>query len=370
MSLIADALKKAQSAKLGRKYRTGEPTGVLPLSGGSQPRKKKAIGLISNWNNAPPMLVLGAGSGVILFTALFSYFYVRGGTKPSSQRRELAKVEKKLILTPPPLVPAVEPLSFEKESGMAKEPSPSPAPEKQQPAPRSASTPPETVASAPFKAESKFPSRKGREVSPKAEGPKVTVAPDLSEEVRYRFNLALLYQEEKNFLRARKEYERAVELWPLYAEAHNNLAVVYKELGIYDLAQAQLKKAIALNPRYARAYHNLAVIFQLKGDLPQAKKNYLTVISLDSNHLASYNNLGLVYRAEKRFPEAKVMLEKALTVDPAYSQTHYNMALILEETGETEQARFHYQRFIDLSGDQNRSLVDRVKARLQELAMR
>lgn len=369
MSLIADALKKAQSAKLGRKYRSLDPAGVLPVSSEVQSGKKKAVGFISSWNNnVPTMVLLGTGSGIILFTALFSYFYWRGGAKPSGQTRALAKAEKKLILTPPPLVPAVEPLSFEQGSSLAKEPTP--PPEKQDLPPRSFPSSTGEAAPPPVKTESKSPSQKVKSIPPKTERTKVTVASDLSEEVRYRFNLALLYQEERNFLQARKEYEKVVELWPLYTEAHNNLAVVYKELGMYDMAQTQLKKAIALNPRYARAYHNLAVIFQLKGDLPQAAKNYLTVLSLDHNHLASYNNLGLVYRADRRLPEARALLEKALTLDSAHPQTHYNLALILEETGETEQARFHYQKFIDLSGDENRSLVERVKARLQELAMR
>jgi tetratricopeptide (TPR) repeat protein len=268
--------------------------------------------------------------------------------------------EKKLILTPPPVVPPVEPLQLEKESGLPAEP-PTYMREKR------ASSPPspesrELARSTGERREVKPISKaKAREAPRKDESSKVSVAPELSEEVRYHFNLALFYHEEKNFPQARRGYEKVVQMWPLYAEAHNNLGVVYKELGMYDEALAQIKKAIALNPRYTRAYHNLGVIFQVKGDFKQATKNYLVAISQDPKHLGSYNNLGLVYRVEKRLHEARDLLEKALTMDSSYPQTHYNLALVLEEMGEKEQARFHYQKFLDLSGERDSRLAERVR---------
>jgi Flp pilus assembly protein TadD len=195
----------------------------------------------------------------------------------------------------------------------------------------------------------------------------VSVVSELSDEVRNRFNLALFYQEEKNFTQAKKEYEKVVQMWPLYAEAHNNLAVVYKELGLHDQGIEHLKKALALNTDYTRAYHNLGAIYQLKGDLNRAKKYYQKALSVDRNYLSSYNNLGLVYRDEKRFHEAREILEKALTINPSFPQTNYNLALVLEDLGELEQSRFHYRKFVDLAGEENRSLVERVEDHLREI---
>ncbi|MCZ6451124.1 MAG: tetratricopeptide repeat protein [Deltaproteobacteria bacterium] len=195
----------------------------------------------------------------------------------------------------------------------------------------------------------------------------VSVVSELSDEVRYRFNLALFYQEEKNFPQAKREYEKVVQMWPLYAEAHNNLAVVYKELGLHDQGIDHLKKALSLNSDYTRAYHNLGAIYQLKGDLKRAKKYYQKALSVDRNYLSSYNNLGLVYRDEKRLHKAREILEKALAINPSFSQTNYNLALVLEELGELEQSRFHYRKFVDLAGEENRSLVERVEDHLREI---
>lgn len=367
MSLIADALKKAQSSKLGRRYLTPEPTGVLPVAREAQGRGGQVLWGSLTKVRFSPTLLAGIGSSLFLFVVLLSYFFYGKGVKAKSPRTPSPPtVEKKLMLTPPPVVPQVEPLALEKESGLAAE-RPTPGEEKRP------SSQPGLESRAVARSTGKRPvlkpaiKTKTREAPGRGEGSKVSVAPDFSEEVRYHFNLALFYHEEKNFPQARREYEKVVQMWPLYPEAHNNLGIVYKELSMYDEALAQIKKAIALNPRYTRAYHNLGVIFQLKGDFKQATKNYLVAISQDSKHLGSYNNLGLVYRGEKRLHEARDLLEKALTIDSSYPQTHYNLALVLEETGDVEQARFHYQKFLDLYGEGDSRLAETVRAHMGRL---
>ena len=370
MSLIADALKKAQSARLGRRYLTPDPSGVLPKN----PKGDRAglgigsLGSIFSGIEISPALLVGLGSGVFLFVVLISYFFYARSPKARSPADASSVASEKrpagLILTPPPVVPSVEPLVLDKEALPAKA-SKGEASEGKKPAPEKASGGREVSKTEVAKVEEKLREpAKAIKSEKKRESSKVAVTPDLSEEVRYHFNLALFYQEERNFPQARREYEKVVQIWPLYAEAHNNLGVVYKELGMYDPAVFELNKAVALNPRYPRAYHNLGVIYQIKGDWKQATKNYETALSLDRNHLSSYNNLGLVYRSQKRSHEAREILEKALAIDPYFPQTHYNLALVLEEIGEVEQARFHYQKFVDNAGADNSRLAERVRAYL------
>ena len=80
------------------------------------------------------------------------------------------------------------------------------------------------------------------------------------------------------------------------------------------------------------------------------------------------NNLGLVYREEQRLYDAREVLEKALNLKPAFPQTQYNLALVLEGLGELEQARIHYQKFVALTGQNNRALAERVETHLRALA--
>lgn len=376
MSLIADALRRAQSARLGRRYAAPDPSGVLMRTGAPRRTSKEStLGSLFSRIEISPTLLIGLGSGALLFVVLFSYFFLSGGGLRGRSSGGASSVAVRsgptgLILTPPPSMPSVEPLLLEDKAPAVKagETNAPQKPEAQieKGERKVAAESPKAAAASSKPARS----RETPESAKQAESPKIAVTPDLSEEVRRDFNLALFYQEEKNFPQARRAYEKVVQMWPLYAEAHNNLGVVYKELGLHDKAVTELKKALALNSRYPRAYHNLGVIYQIKGDWTQAIRNYELALSLDHNHLSSYNNLGLVYRSQKRPHEAREVLEKALAINPAFAQTHYNLALVLEEIGELDRARFHFQKFVDLSGEENRTLAEKVRAHLQELVAR
>ena len=363
MSLIADALKKVQLAKLGRRYLSSEPAGMPP---GLRERQRfggqGSFGSLVERIELSPTLMAGLVSGLLLFVVLFVYFfYGRAPKDKSPPARSVASLENRpagLILDPPPSVQSVEPFILPRGEVVAREKGAEP---------KEVSQRAEPERSGPSKVEKRRAELTG-ETKGKGKSSEVSVASDLSEEVRDHFNLALFYQQERNFPLARREYERVVQIWPLYAEAHNNLGVVYKELGLHEQAIAELKKALALDPRYTRAYHNLGVIYQLKEDWKQAVKNYERALSLDRNQLSSYNNLGLVYRSQRQPHEAREVLEKALAINPALPQTHYNLALVLEEIGEIERARFHYQKFAESTGEDNSRLAEKVRAHLQEMA--
>lgn len=367
MSLIADALKKAQSARFGRRYLSSEPSAVLPVA-----RESRRTSSIWDRLRVSPTLLIGLGSGLFFFVLLFAYFFY-GKSAPVRPQAALSSTRpsKPLTLSPPLSAPVVGPLPQEKETAVVQELRQSG--ESKRALPVSPPVAGEESKLAMTKDGQRRDERKSKSLSStksKTDGSQLSVTSDLSEEAGRRFNLAVFYQERKDFLQAKAEYEKTLELWPLYVEARNNLGVVYKELGSYDEAITELKKALALNPSYTKAYHNLGAIYQVKGDWKQAIKNYDMVLSLERNHLGAYNNLGLIYRSQGQPHEARSILEKALAVDPNFPQTHYNLALVLEEIGDTEQARLHYQKFIDLSRDANSSLLDSVRAHLQELTVK
>lgn len=367
MSLIADALKKAQASRLARRYVTALPSGGLPAAGGSQTDTMRvAFASFFQGSNNSTTLVVGLASGIILISGLYTFFLYGPGKSylPASFTSVGASVPlgnppQRLTLTPPPFVSDLEPLRFEGENHVALKP-----------------------LGAPSKAEragllrsdqragvNQGPSEKEKQVK-RVRTSNVSITSDLSEKVRSHFNLALLYDEGKRFPEARQEYEKVIQMWPLYAEAYNNLGLVYKELGMDSQAIAHLERALALNPEYVRAYHNLGVVFHMRGDLRQAKKNYSAALVLDRGNLTSLNNLGLVYREEERFHDARRVLEKALLLKQESPQIQYNLALILEELGEIKRARSHYQNFLDLTGEEFHALAGRVKTHLQELAVR
>ena len=252
MSLIADALKKAQASRLTRRYRTAQPTGALPLVEEQNRRGlRKSINSLLKGRSLSPTLGIGLACGVVLFVVLFVYFFYGPGQKVKSSLSSLAAKKRPvdLILTPPPSVAALEPLEVEKVNAFAQQ---------------SLGAHDPLISGAELVAGEERSLGRGEPVKTtrrtrrkatrrRATNAEVTVTSDLSDEVRHRFNLALSYQEKRDFLRAKNEYEKVIQIWPLYAEGHNNLGLVYKELGKHGQAIYHFERALALNPSYVRA---------------------------------------------------------------------------------------------------------------------
>ncbi len=71
-----------------------------------------------------------------------------------------------------------------------------------------------------------------------------------------------------NLPEARKRFEKAIALYPVYATAFNSLGVVYMKSGETQLARSSFEQATKLNDHYSDAYLNL-------GKLVYGEKKYL-----------------------------------------------------------------------------------------------
>jgi len=98
--------------------------------------------------------------------------------------------------------------------------------------------------------------------------------------------------------------------------SHNNMGDVYGQEGNTEGAIREFKKAIEIKPDYADAYHNLANIYHHKGDLKEAVTFYQQAVSFNPKLFESYYNLGLIYLNSGEFGLAKLELEKALGIRP------------------------------------------------------
>ena len=63
--------------------------------------------------------------------------------------------------------------------------------------------------------------------------------------------------------KAKNCYEKAIEINPNYADAHNNLGTVFNELGENQKAKNCYEKAIEINPNYADAHNNLGNVYKI-----------------------------------------------------------------------------------------------------------
>ena len=80
---------------------------------------------------------------------------------------------------------------------------------------------------------------------------------------------------------ARKNYQRAIQLDPKYAEAYNNLGATYHAEKNYKEAQRCYRKAIKLNPNSPLFYSNLGTAYFFQGNAKKGAEAYREAFALD-----------------------------------------------------------------------------------------
>jgi protein O-mannosyl-transferase len=124
------------------------------------------------------------------------------------------------------------------------------------------------------------------------------------------------------------EYQRAMQIYPSYAEAHNNLGAVFLQSGRTTEAIAEYRAAVRLDPDYPDAHSNLgSALSRTPGGLKEAVIELETAVRLDPENARRRAALGSVLlQIPGRGYEAIGQLETAVRIDPEFTDAHYSLA--------------------------------------------
>jgi len=158
---------------------------------------------------------------------------------------------------------------------------------------------------------------------------------------RFPAALGLVHYQRRDYGAAVAQLERAVELAPLYAKAHQDLGNAYTRLGKRDEGRAAvetfrrlqdqerrmyaLKNLILREPGKATLYHDLAVIHGQRGEFGKARQRYIQAVTRDTNYAACYHNLGNIQLRGGRLREAMGLYRRALRADSTYALAYLSM---------------------------------------------
>ena len=130
-----------------------------------------------------------------------------------------------------------------------------------------------------------------------------------------------------------KEFEKAIELDPEAAHAHDNLATVYAEQKRYREALAEYLTALKLEPDGATAHYNLASFLASHGG-DMAVAEYREALALEPGYQDAQLNLGLTLADQGKVAEAKEALAAAAAQDPKDALARHELAGLLMDEGD------------------------------------
>ncbi|XP_023933182.1 tetratricopeptide repeat protein 6-like [Lingula anatina] len=175
-----------------------------------------------------------------------------------------------------------------------------------------------------------------------------------------RGNVLMDYGHDAGLKFARRDYERALQLNPIYLPARVNLAYNLQVCGKYMHAWRQFTAALTANPYYkpaleGRAIVNLqmsdtfaafqdinasvrvvpsaelltnrGVIHQFMGDKANAMRDYQQAISIDPSHALAYFNAANIYFQMRQFKQAHAHYDKAILFNPKDESALLNRAI-------------------------------------------
>lgn len=153
--------------------------------------------------------------------------------------------------------------------------------------------------------------------------------PKVKDNAALYYNQGVARYEKGDYAEAIKDYTKAIELNPRYADAHYNRGIAYDDKGEYDRAIKDYTKAIELNPGYADAYVNRGIAYGRKGEYDQAISDFNEAIEIDPNVATAYYNRGLAYNKKGQYEQSISDYTKAIEVEPGYSSAYNSLAWIL-----------------------------------------
>ena len=149
-----------------------------------------------------------------------------------------------------------------------------------------------------------------------------------------------------DIMMAYKRYRDALDFYKPGAATSATLAnkagIAYQQLLDFDNARRYYEKAIKLQPMYAEAINNLGTIYFAKKSYRRAIEQYKRALRIRPDSSSMLSNLGTAYFARKNYDEAAKAYQEAVAIDPEVFENHNTQGTLVQDQSVEERAKYHY----------------------------
>lgn len=380
MSLLLDALKRAEQEKLTRQgdRRPGAdaPQGApAPVSGSAPalalqalpsaaaPRNEaeaaQAVFKAKTASAAPRnrgalWAIVGAAAVVLLAAGAYVWYSIQS-LSPSATPYVRAKLSRFSLPQPAPAAKGVSPVEQPEgprppAANAAMEPRAAPAPAS---APAPVAAPQKSPSADAARTSEARAADRIEDASVPASAPPLKLA-RANEGPRVPPEVTAGYEALRsgNLEAARRSYAAAVGNDPTNVDAQLGLATVEARAGNRSLAALHYRQVLETDPRNPTALAGLAALAQ--DARPEAVEAQLRAeIARTPDSAALHLALGDLYASHARWTEAQAEFFEAHRLDPGNADTTYNLAVSLDHLGQARVAADFYRRALEGAGEQS-----------------
>ncbi|MEY2481410.1 MAG: protein O-mannosyl-transferase [Verrucomicrobiota bacterium] len=164
-------------------------------------------------------------------------------------------------------------------------------------------------------------------------------------------NLGVARLEKGDIAGAIDNSDKALDLYPDYAEAHYNLGNALLKKGEIDQALAHCERAVALMPNEPDSHIALGNALLAKNDVDQAIAHYSRALALDPERSTAQYALGNALVQKGDATTARFHFEKAAEIEPQLAEAHIQLGNIALKENDARAAIAHYEHALRASPD-------------------
>ena len=160
---------------------------------------------------------------------------------------------------------------------------------------------------------------------------------------------AVEFAKRKLMDKARSNWEKAIDLNPDDADYRYKVALILYEKRQYADAVIHLERAVVLCPIHFKAHLLLGMNWMKLRKFDKAEKHLAESRRLNPNNMLVHLNLGAVYSVQRQFNEAIIAFERCIELNPQETRAFLGMARVYTVLSDTANANRFFRRVIELA---------------------
>jgi Tfp pilus assembly protein PilF len=153
----------------------------------------------------------------------------------------------------------------------------------------------------------------------------------------------------RDWATARSGFQEVTRNNPQNAGAWFNLALSYENLREYKDAEAAYKQSLELNPKQSGAYNNLGLVARAQSHLAEAETMFRKSIELNVRNATAHGNFGDLLGGQGKWEEARKEYALAAEITPENSNAWLRMGRAQIKTGHPDDGRKSFDKALDLT---------------------
>ncbi len=162
-------------------------------------------------------------------------------------------------------------------------------------------------------------------------------------------NLGLIHMNRGEIDEALAEFEKALAIDPMNADALLNIGSLEAAQGRSAEAEHFVERALAVNPNSAAALAQLGEIQRDLGNVDEAVRLFQEAKAVDDSQPFVYLGLGDVLQRAGRYREAEEAFRRVLELDPDSFKARYNLGVTYANQGRLDEAERYYREALALN---------------------